>query len=414
MAAPLDDVVVIEIDNWMASPSAGAVLADLGARVIKIEPLTGDPMRGMSRPIKSPDVPDDLKALDFQFDVDNRGKESIAVALDKEEGAELVRKLVASADIFMCNLLVNRQEKFGLDPESLLKIKPNLVHATLTGYGTSGPDAWRPGYDVTAFFGRSGLYDAQREGIDGIVPMARPAQGDHTTGLAFVSSILAALRLAERSGEGQVVETSLYETAVWTQASDYAVTAIDHAPVRRRARKEMLAITANRFPCGDDKWVVFNMLPDTAYWPRMCQAIDVEHLLEDERFIDASARYKNMAALIDIFDEALSKKTRDEWGEIFDKAGLIWGPVLGLHEVPQDPHAIELGMFPKIEHPEAGSYTTVNIPMRFAKADVGPKGPSPKVGEHTAQVLQDHGFSQDQIGSMLDAGIIGQQEEDNG
>ncbi|NKB97036.1 MAG: CoA transferase [Pseudomonadales bacterium] len=407
MAAPLDDIVVIEIDNWMASPSAGAILADLGARVIKVEPLTGDPMRNLSRPIKNPDISDDIKSLDLQFDVDNRGKESIAVALDQPEGAALVRRLVETADVFMCNLLINRQAKFGLDPESLLQVNPKLVHATLTGYGTTGPDAGRPGYDVTAFFGRSGLYDAQREGNDGVVPMARPAQGDHTTGLAFVGSILAALRLAERSGEGQVVETSLYETAVWTQASDYAVTAVDHAPVRRRARKEMLAITANRFPCGDDKWVVFNMLPDTAYWPRMCQAIEVEELIDDERFADSSARYRNMAELIDLMDAALAKRSRDDWGEVFDKAGLIWGPVMGLHEVPQDPHAIELGMFPKLQHPDAGAYTTVNIPMRFANADVKPRGPSPAVGQHTTQVLLDSGFSQAEIDSMFKANTIG-------
>lgn len=410
MTAPLDDIVVIEIDNWMASPSAGAILADLGARVIKIEPLTGDPMRGMSRPIKNPNVSEQVKALDLQFDVDNRGKESIAIALDQPGGPDLVRKLVENAHVFMCNLLINRQERFGLDPESLLKVKPDLVHATLTGYGTTGPDAGRPGYDVTAFFGRSGLYDAQREGADGIVPMARPAQGDHTTGLAFVSSILAALRLAERSGEGQVVETSLYETAVWTQASDYAVTAVDLTPVRRRGRKEMLAITANRFPCGDDKWVVFNMLPDKAYWPRMCQAIEVEELIDDERFADSSARYRNMAELIDLIDAALAKRSRDEWGEIFDKAGLIWGPVMGLHEVPQDPHALELGMFPKLQHEEAGSYRTVNIPMRFATADVGPRGPSPAIGEHTTQVLLDNGFSEQEIDSMLEAGTIGREE----
>ena len=409
MAAPLDDIVVIEIDNWMAAPSAGAILADLGARIIKVEPLSGDPMRGLSRPIKNEDIPESIRQLDFQFDVDNRGKESIAVALDQPEGAELVRQLVKKADIFMCNLLINRQQKFGLDPETLLKVKPGLVHATLTGYGTSGPDAWRPGYDVTAFFGRSGLYDAQREGNDGIVPMARPAQGDHTTGLAFVGSILAALRLAERSGEGQVVETSLYETAVWTQASDYAVTAVDHAPVRRRARKEMLAITANRFPCGDGKWVVLNMMPDTAYWARMCQAIGVEDLIDDERFIDSSVRYRNMAELIDLIDETLAKKSRNEWGEIFDKAGLIWGPVMGLHEVPQDPHAIELGMFPKLEHADAGPYSTVNAPMRFATADVGPRGPSPRIGEHTDQVLTDFGFSQAEIESMLDANTIGRE-----
>src|SRR5512139_571223 len=211
MSSPLDDIRVIEVDSWMAAPSAAAILADLGADVIKVEPLTGDPMRDMGRPPKGRD---DLKGYDFQFDVDNRGKRSIAVALDKPEGAELVRKMVADAHVFLCNLLPQRQKKFGLDPDELMRINPRLVHATLTGYGTSGPDAWRPGYDVTAFFGRSGLYDALREGEDGSVPMARPAQGDHTTGLALVGAVLAALRQAERTGHVQVVETSLLETAV--------------------------------------------------------------------------------------------------------------------------------------------------------------------------------------------------------
>ena len=142
MTAPLQDIVVVEVDSYMAAPSAGAILADLGATVIKVEPLTGDPMRGLSRPIKRDDLSDDIRAYDFGFDVDNRGKQSIAVALDQAEGADLVRRLVADADIFMCNLLVNRQKKFGLDPESLFAVKPDLVHATLTGYGTTGPDAW--------------------------------------------------------------------------------------------------------------------------------------------------------------------------------------------------------------------------------------------------------------------------------
>ena len=407
MAAPLQDIIVVEVDSYMAAPSAGAILADLGATVIKVEPLTGDPLRGMSRPIKREDLSDEIRAYDFSFDVDNRGKQSIAVALDQPEGADLVRRLVEKADIFMCNLLIRRQQKFGLDPQSLFAAKADLVHATLTGYGTTGPDAGRPGYDVTAFFGRSGLYDAQREGDSGVVPMARPAQGDHTTGLAMVASILAALRLAEKTGEGQVVETSLYETAVWTQATDYAVTAIDHAPVRRRARKEMLAITANRFPCGDGKWVVLNMLPDAAFWSRMCQAIGVDELIDDERFVDSRSRYRNMGELIDLIDNALAARSRDEWGELFDKAGLIWGPVLGLHEVPQDPHAIELGMFPTIEHPQLGAYRTVNIPMRFANADVKPQGPSPLVGEHTVHILTDNGFTEADITALQQSGVIG-------
>ena len=407
MRAPLEDVVVLEIDNWMAAPSAGAILADMGATVIKIEPLTGDPMRGMGRPVKNPTLTDDLRSYDFQFDVDNRGKKSIAIALDQPEGSELVKELAKKANIFMCNLLTERQAKFGLDPESLFAVNPKIVHATLTGYGTTGPEAWRPGYDVTAFFGRSGLYDSSREGDDGIVPMARPAQGDHTTGLALVGGILGALRMAEKSGQGQTVETSLYETAIWTQASDYAVTAMDKAPVRRRARNQMLAICSNRFPCGDGKWVVFNMLPDEKYWPKLITCLEIEHLLEDSRFESSSTRYKHMDDLVSIIDEALSKRSRDEWGKIFDNAGLIWGPVLGLHEVPADAHAQELGLFPEIEHPELGTYSSVSSPMRFGRASVGPKGPAPQIGEHSAEVLSDFGIDEGRIADLQKTGIVG-------
>ncbi|MDA1077045.1 MAG: CoA transferase, partial [Proteobacteria bacterium] len=304
MVAPLNGIRVVAIDSWMASPSAGAILADMGAEVIKIEPLTGDPMRNLGRKPKDDDAL--LREYDFQFDVDNRGKKSIAVALDEPEGLDLVHRLISTADIFMCNLLSHRQQRFALDPAAVFKLKPGIVHATLTGYGTTGPDAQRPGYDVTAFFGRSGLYDAMREGEEGVVPMARPAQGDHTTGLAFVAGILGALRLAEQTGVGQAVETSLLETAVWTQATDYATTAVDAAPVRRRSREEMIIPTGNRYPCGDGKWVVFNM-PDPKAWTKFCAVIGREDWLDDERLQDVRGRYQNMAELVDGIDAALAQ-----------------------------------------------------------------------------------------------------------
>ncbi|TVS08674.1 MAG: CoA transferase [Gammaproteobacteria bacterium] len=404
MATPLDGITVIEVDNWMAAPSAAAVLADLGADVIKVEPLGGDPMRGMGRPPKIDD--EKAKAYDYGFDVDNRGKRSIAVDLGLESGQELIRRLVSKADIFLCNLLIRRQQKFGLDPDTLLGVNPRLVHATLTGYGTSGPEAWRPGYDVTAFFGRSGIYDAMREGDDGIVPMARPAQGDHTTGLALVAAILAALRLAERSGEGQVVETSLFETAVWTQATDFATTAVDRAPVRRRPRQQMLSATANRYPCGDGSWLVLNM-PEPSAWPKFCKAIGQETWIDHPDYKEPRDRYRNMAALVDAIDGVMAAKSRDEWGRVFDEHGIIWGPVLGLHEVAADPQAEAIGLFPELEHGEAGRYRTVAVPMRFRTADVGPRGPAPRIGEHTRSVLEAAGLTEVEIKALLEEGAIG-------
>ncbi len=404
MTAPLDNVTVVEIDNWMASPSAGAILADLGADVIKIEPLSGDPMRDMGRPAK---VSEDKKKFDYQFDVSNRGKRSIAIDLESEAGMEVVFLLIARADVFMCNLLKHRQDKFGLDPHNIKQANPRIVHATLTGYGTNGPEAHRPGYDVTAFFGRSGLYDAMREGETGTVPMARPAQGDHTTGLAFVAAILAALRLAERTGEAQVVETSLYETAIWTQASDYAITAVDLAPLRPRARENMIIPTANRYPCGDGKWVVLNM-PEESAWPKLCRVIEREDLLTDERLQDIRGRFQHMPELVAAIDEALSHRTRDQWGEIFDANSIIWGPVLGLHEVASDPQADALGVFPTIHSPEIGPYRTVAAPMRFADVQVGPKGPAPKLGQHTREILSEAGHGTEEIEALVEQGAIGE------
>ena len=307
--------------------------------------------------------------------------------------------------MFLCNLIAPRQQRFGLDPATLFRDNPRLVHATLTGYGTTGPEAWRPGYDVTAFFGRSGLYDAMREGADGTVPMARPAQGDHTTGLALLGAILAALRMAERSGEGQIVETSLFETAIWTQASDFAVTAVDRAPVRRRARHEMISPTANRYPCGDGKWIVMNM-PGEAAWAKLCDALDRPAWLEDPRFATVKGRFDNMAEIVAGIDEALSKRTRDEWGARFDAAGIIWGPVLSLDEVAVDAQAESLGLFPTVSHPEIGDYRTVAAPMRFHTARVGPQGPAPTLGAHTAEVLAGCGFAEDEIADLVARGVI--------
>lgn len=403
MSAPLADITVIEVDNYMAAPSTGAILADMGARVIKIEPPTGDPMRGIGRPAK---IEGDLKGYDFGFDVDNRGKHSVAVALDTPEGAAVVQRLVEGAQVFMCNLLPERQKRFGLDPETLMARNPALVHATLTGYGSNGPEAGRPGYDVTAFFGRSGIYDAMREGDDGEVPMARPAQGDHTTGLALLGAILAALRLAERSGQGQVVETSLYEAAVWTQATDFGVTAVDGAPVRRRDRPHQLTPAANRYPCGDGKWVVLNtMRPDS--FERLCRALDCEAWLEDPRFQDGKSRYQHMPELVAAIDGILAARSRDEWGEVFDREGLVWGPVQTLDEVARDPQAEAIGLFPSIDHPTLGSYRSVRAPMRFRDAEVKPRGPAPTVGQHTRQVLAEAGFDHGEIERLIASGALG-------
>ena len=401
MTKPLDDITIIEIDNWMAAPSAAAVLADMGARVIKVEPLTGDPMRNMSR---RPKVDTPIADHDFQFDVDNRGKESILLDLTNPRAVKIVKQLCEKADVFLCNLLKTRQEKFGLDPESLKSVNQKMVHATLTGYGTEGDEAWRPGYDVTAFFGRSGLLDAVRDGTDGIPARAATAQGDHTTGLALVSGILAALRLVEKTGEYQVIETSLLETAVWTQASDYAATLVDKAPFRKRNRYEMLTATANRYPCKDGRWMVLNM-PEPKWWGPFCDALGKPEWKDDERFNTPRGRYQNMQVIVEMVDETMREKPLEEWGRTFDKHGVIWAAVQGIHEVTDDPQANSIGLFPTLQAGDLGEYRTVRAPINFHTADILPVKCSPAAGEQTDQILSELGFSADDIAELKDSNI---------
>jgi crotonobetainyl-CoA:carnitine CoA-transferase CaiB-like acyl-CoA transferase len=400
---PLDGIKVIEMTSWMAAPSAGAILSDLGAEVIKVEPPRGDPMRGVSR---QPKVPEGEPTIDASFNVDNRGKRSIAVAVDKPEGAALVKRLIADADVLLTNLLAHRQTRYGFDPDSLRAVNPRLVHATLTGYGLEGPEASRPGYDVTAFFGRGGVTGTLIP-PGGTPPRAPTAQGDHTTGIAMVASILAALRLAEATGEMQVVDVSLLATALWSMATDIAPSLVDRRPLRARYRHEELNAMGNRYPCADDGWILINM-PEGRYWPTFCAALGEPEWGEDPDFDTPKKRYDRMAEIVERIDAITRTRTAKEWGQIFDDAGVIWGPIQTLPEVVDDPQARAMGMFVEQEYPDGGgTFDTLAIPIRIQGADIGPRGTAPDLGADTDDLLGDLGLSADEIDALRADGIVG-------
>ena len=384
----------------MAAPSAAAVLADLGADVIKVEPPGGDAVRGLMRP---PKIPEGMPKLDYSFQVDNRGKRSIAVAINTPQGGDLVRRLVGGVDVFLCNLLHHRQRRYGLDSKTLLEVNPKLVHTTLTGYGPKGSDAERPGYDVTVFFGRGGVTDGMTE-PGGIAPHPRPAQGDHAAGMALVAGILSALRLVDQTGEGQVVDVTLLGMAAWTMATDLSAPLVDGRQPSKRDRHHVVTPLSNRFPCGDGRWIVFNM-PEPHWWARFCAAVERPEWESDPRFATFKDRYDNMEVLITLIDERLAEKSMPEWGRICDEHGLIWGPVGNLAELAADPQAHEAGLFPEISHP-GGNFRTVAAPFTLAGADVGPRGPAPDIGEHTAEVLRGAGLSEDEVSALVAAGVV--------
>ena len=405
MVAPLEGVRVVEATNWMAAPGAAAILADMGADVVKVEPLSGDAVRGLIRP---PRVPDGSPDIDYSFTVDNRGKRSVAIAFDQPDGADVMRRLVAGTDVFVTNLLPHRQVRYGLDPETLLATNARLVHATLTGYGTVGPDARRPGFDVTTFFGRGSITDSMTE-PGGVAPNPRTAQGDHTTSLALVASILAGLRLVDSTGEGQVVDASLLATAAWTMASDLSAVLVDGRQPTKRDRRHLITPLANRFRCGDDRWIVLNM-PEPRWWPGFCAAIERPGLADDPRFDTPRNRFDNMAELIDLIDEVFATKSIAEWGRILDDAGMIWGPASTMVELVADAQAAAIGLFPEVEHP-GGAFRTVAVPIGIRDADIGPAGPAPLLGEHTTDVLEALGYGADEIDELAASGAIGSSQD---
>lgn len=395
---PLDDIKVIEVASWMAVPSTGALLADLGADVVKVEPLDGDPARGMVRMARRIGKP----PIDSSFHADNRGKRSIAIALDEPEGAEIVRCLIERADVFVSNLLPRRQVRFGLDPKTLLRRQPKLVHATFTGFGVDGPDAERPGYDVTAFFGRGGITEAMRE-PGGVAPQPRPAHGDHTAALALASGILAALRLVQRSGRGQVIDSSLLATAAWTMTTDLCVTLIDGLEPTKRDRRHLFSATANRFRCRDDRWLVLNM-PEVHWWPKLCSVLDHPEWVDDQRFASPRLRFDNMPALIDAIDAAFLEHDLAVWAPRLDAGGLIWAPAATLVEVAADPHAAAIDLFPELVV-DGEAVRTVGVPFRIDGATIAPGGPAPAVGADTRAVLRAL-LDERSILDLVDRGVV--------
>lgn len=401
MTAPLDDITVLELANWVAGPSAGAILADMGARVIKVEPLAGDSMRGL---LRQPVLPDDAPRTDFPFHLDNRGKRSIAVDLGDPRGGELVRELAASADVVVTNLLPGRLERFGLAPEQLRAANPGLIYALVTGYGSTGPDADRIAFDLTAFFGRGAIMSLVGE-PDEPPPAFRPGQGDHPTGLALLSGILAALRVRDRTGEGQVVETALIRTAAWTIGCDVSVALVDGQQPNKRARDEAFSPMNTRFRCADG-WINLSTF-NQGLWPRFCAAVERPDLVDDERFATPQDRFRNNLELIHLLDEVFATRTVEEWTPGLDSTGIIWAKVAELPDLVADPQAEEMGMWVEIDHPVAGPFRTMAAPFTLSDTPLSVRGPGPEIGEHTTEVLTELGVDPERVAALRDAGILG-------
>ncbi|GLS44823.1 CaiB/BaiF CoA transferase family protein [Methylobacterium brachythecii] len=393
---PLAGVRVVELAHIMAGPVCGLMLGDMGAEVIKVEKIDGGDDTRRS-------VPPSIEGESAAYMMMNRGKRGIALDLKSQEGKAVLRRLLADADVLIENYRGGTMEKLGLGYGTLRKDFPGLIYCALSGFGRTGPYADRAGFDLVAQ-GMSGLMSTTGEG-PGRPPMkCGPPVTDITAGILAAMGVLAAYAHKLKTGEGQAVDTSLFEagiTLTYWQSAIAMATGIAPGPM---GSAHPLNAPYEAFETSDG-WITIGAANQTN-WLRLIGVLGVEELSNDPRFAANRDRMAHRADLVAALAPHFRKADSETWLARLEDGGVPAGPVLDVLAMQRDPQTLAREMVVEVDHPKAGRMQTLGLPVKFSQTPGRVHGPAPTFGQHGRAILSEAGYDQAAIEALVASGII--------
>jgi len=393
---PLTGLKVIDLSHVMAGPTCTMLLADMGANVVKVERVPGgDDARRMTPPA--------IAGESAAFLIMNRNKRGIALDLKTEAGRTVLARLLQDADVLVENYRRGAMERMSFGYEALHASNPRLIYCSISGFGRTGPYADRGGFDLVAQ-GMSGLMSITGEG-PGCPPVKLGAPvTDITAGILACAGILAALYSRESTGQGQMVDTSLFEAGIihtyWQSAIAFAT---GQAPGPMGTGHPLNA-PYQAFPVADG-WITVGAA-NQGNWLRLLEALEAPELGYDPRFANNAERMRNLSALNAALTPLFRQRSSAEWLRSLEEAGVPAGPVLDVNQMHADPQTLAREMIVETAHPKAGRVRAIGLPIKFSDTPGDTRRAAPLLGQHTREVLRDHGFSDTQINQMAALGAI--------